>query len=82
MEPLKFDWRKGVAFIVGLAFLAELLIAFRKFYSTSFEQPFAFGKVEPIGKELMTHYLFPFEMISVVLLAALVGAIVIAKKHN
>ncbi|NDA32515.1 MAG: NADH-quinone oxidoreductase subunit J, partial [Betaproteobacteria bacterium] len=28
------------------------------------------------------NYLFPFEMVSVVLLAALMGAMVIAKKHN
>jgi NADH-quinone oxidoreductase subunit J len=40
------------------------------------------GKTEKVGYLLMTQQLFPFEMISVVLLAALVGAIVIAKRHN
>ncbi len=43
-------------------------------------ETFAYGKVEPIGKELLTHYLFSFEMISAVLLVALIGAMVIAKK--
>jgi len=39
-------------------------------------------KVEPIGRYLMTDYVFPFEMISVVLLVALLGAMAIAKKHG
>ena len=43
---------------------------------------FAFNSTESIGMLLMTKYLFPFEMISVVLIAALIGAVVIAKKYN
>lgn len=35
-----------------------------------------------LGAELMTKYVFPFEVISVVLVAALVGAIVIARKDK
>ncbi|MGA9116100.1 MAG: NADH-quinone oxidoreductase subunit J [Bacteroidota bacterium] len=34
----------------------------------------------PIGKLLMTSYLLPFEVVSVVLLAALIGAALIARK--
>jgi NADH:ubiquinone oxidoreductase subunit 6 (subunit J) len=33
-----------------------------------------------LGEALMTTYIFPFEVISVVLIAALIGAVVIAKK--
>lgn len=36
--------------------------------------------VPAIGKLLLTTYVFPFEVVSVVLLAALIGAIVIASK--
>ncbi|HXG37402.1 MAG TPA: NADH-quinone oxidoreductase subunit J [Bacteroidota bacterium] len=38
------------------------------------------GTVENIGKELFTTYLFPFEVTSILLLAAIVGAVVLAKK--
>jgi NADH-quinone oxidoreductase subunit J len=75
-----------LAFLLGIAFVAEMLMVFRGVTSStesSFLQgEFAFGQVEQVGMELMTRYIFPFEMISVVLIAALVGAIVVAKKYN
>ena len=37
--------------------------------------------VQPIGKQLMTQYLLPFEIIAVTLLIALVGATYIASKN-
>lgn len=96
----KFDARRGVAFLIGLGFIAEMLVVLRKFSPFSSQEQeslaaqnlnweelnlitgeFTMGQVEPIGRELMTNYLFPFEMISVILLAALIGAIVVAKKH-
>lgn len=39
-----------------------------------------FGTIESIGKELYTTYSFPFEAVSFILLAAIIGAIVLAKK--
>lgn len=79
-----YDWRKGLAFLLGLAFLAELLVAFSLVQGFNVEQPatFDYGKVEAAGRLLMTRYLFPFEMISLILLAALIGAVIIAKKHK
>lgn len=82
-EEFKYDWKRGAAFLLGIAFLAEMLYAFSG--SDQLMGPragFGFGKVEPVGMQLMTNYLFPFEMISVILLAALIGALVIAKKHK
>lgn len=38
--------------------------------------------VQTIGNALLTKYIFPFEIISVVLLAALIGAIVLARREN
>jgi NADH-quinone oxidoreductase subunit J len=40
------------------------------------------GTAALIGHELMTTYLFPFELISVVLVAALVGAIALARRES
>jgi len=38
------------------------------------------GTVENIGKEMFTTFLFPFEITSVLLLAAIVGAVILAKR--
>jgi len=40
------------------------------------------GSVEAVGKALFTRYLFPFEITSVLLLSAIVGAIVMARKKD
>ncbi len=84
MEKMHLDWRRGLAFILGFGFLAEMAYALHKGLGKlpAAAPAFSWGKVEPIGRELMTTYLFPFEMISVILLAALMGAVIIAKKHN
>jgi NADH-quinone oxidoreductase subunit J len=79
---LKFDARRGIAFILGLAFVAEMMYVFRSFAGVPATGEFEFGKTEAIGRELMTNFLFPFEMISVILIAALIGAIVVARKHS
>ncbi|MCL4153354.1 UNVERIFIED_CONTAM: hypothetical protein GTU68_039473, partial [Idotea baltica] len=79
---LQFDAKRGIAFILGLAFVAEMLFVFRGWHDKDVTGAFSFGEVEPIGKELMTNFIFPFEMISIVLLAALIGAIAIARKHT
>ena len=78
---IKFDARRGLAFILGLAFVAEMMYVFRSFADTPATGDFEFGKTEAIGRELMTNFLFPFEMISVILIAALIGAIVVARKY-
>lgn len=39
------------------------------------------GTTEAIGQSLFTEYLFPFEAVSLLLLAALIGSVVIAKRH-
>lgn len=39
------------------------------------------GTTESIGTSLFTNYLFPFEAISLLLLAALIGSVILAKRH-
>jgi NADH-quinone oxidoreductase subunit J len=43
--------------------------------------PDAFGTTEAIGRLLFTDYLFPFEIASILLLAAIVGAVILAKRR-
>jgi len=40
-----------------------------------------FGSVQGVGMELFTNYLYPFELTSVLLIVAVLGAVVMAKKR-
>jgi NADH-quinone oxidoreductase subunit J len=44
-------------------------------------RPGTTGNVETIGRLLFTDYLFPFELTSVLLLAAMVGVLVLARRR-
>jgi NADH:ubiquinone oxidoreductase subunit 6 (subunit J) len=44
-------------------------------------RPPATGNVETIGRLLFTDYLFPFELTSVLLLAAMVGVLLLARRR-
>ncbi|MCI4668585.1 MAG: NADH-quinone oxidoreductase subunit J [Bacteroidia bacterium] len=78
----KFDAKRGVAFLLGLGFVAEMIFVLKDFAQKDVSGEFTYGKVEAIGEQLMTQYLFPFEMISVILISALIGAIVVARKYK
>lgn len=78
----RFDLRRGLAFILGLGFIAEMAFVLRSFQGQGLSGEFSYGKVEPIGEALMTNFLFPFEIISVILLSALIGAIIVARKYT
>ncbi len=41
-----------------------------------------FGTIEEVGKILYTKYLLPFEMVSLLLLAAIIGAVVLTRKEK
>jgi NADH-quinone oxidoreductase subunit J len=42
--------------------------------------PQDFGTISAVGNKLFTEYVFPFEMLSLVLLTAIVGALVLSKR--
>ena len=50
-------------------------------HNTLSEKAVVIGTTESIGQSLFTQYLFPFEAVSLLLLAALIGAVVLAKRH-
>ncbi len=76
--------RRWVAALLAAAVLAELVVGLgiplgggpQTLHPSSAQM----GTVESIGKALYTKYLFPFEVTSALLLAALVGVIVLGKK--
>ena len=75
-------WYQPVALFLGVILLVETAIII--FSQTSklpapVDVPISFGSPLAIGQELFTNYLLPFEATSILLLAALVGAIVLTR---
>lgn len=72
-----------LALLVSLLFLAVIVIGtFATSWNTASElpaNPADPSNVEGIGMLIFTQYLAPFEVLSVVLLASLIGAIYMAK---
>lgn len=72
---------------IGAATIAFILFIILFFVSVNTAWPQAqraitTDLIPTLGRELMTTYVFPFEIVSLLLLAALVGAIVIAREKN
>jgi len=72
-----------LAFFVALLFTAVVVVgAFGTSWNTVSElpqNPADQSNIEGIGMLIFTHYVAPFEVLSIVLLASLIGAIYMAK---
>ncbi len=79
------NYRKFVALFLAGGIVFEILSSFmfsEGAGSGAVSQEMSdLGTVESIGKALFTTYLFPFELTSMLLLAAMVGVVVLAKKR-
>lgn len=71
-----------VALIVAAVFVIVALYATAKSVWNLHDAAVPAESVKTLGELLLTTYVLPFEIVSVVLLAALVGAIVIAKRDS
>lgn len=80
----KISFKKIVGAGLSFGVLMELLYVFGfskgSLPASHFEKATEIGTVEYIGMQLFTRFLFPFEVTSVLLLAAIVGAVILAKK--
>jgi NADH-quinone oxidoreductase subunit J len=82
-EPQKTVWSKLIAGTLGGLLLLVMVAALRgteQLQISSYGHS-DIGLVKNLGRVLFHEYLFPFEIVSVLLLAALVGAIMIGKKE-
>ncbi|MBS1646619.1 MAG: NADH-quinone oxidoreductase subunit J [Bacteroidetes bacterium] len=82
-EPQKTLMTKLIAGLIGGVFLAVLVGTLKGAEQLSFSQTGAsqIGMVKNLGIVLFKDFLFPFEIASVLLLGALVGAIMLGKKE-
>ncbi len=77
-------YRSTLGTLFGALLVIVLVIAFTANPSGANQLPASavtVGTTESIGQSLFTQYLFPFEAVSLLLLAALIGAVVLAKRH-
>ena len=82
-EPQKSNLIKIAGFIGGGCFLASIVAALKAFKTSQLVvlQDPNLGLVKNLGKILFNEYLLPFEVSSVLLLSAMVGAVLLATKE-
>ena len=78
-------WQRPLAIILGVILGIEtlyVLIAQSQPGALSSSLPAGFGSPASIGQVLFNQYLLPFEITSVLLLVAMIGAIVLSKHEQ
>lgn len=84
-ERSQADWQKPLALVLALVLLAEsvYLVFVRGDVLAQIEAaPSDYASPQAIGELLFSQYLLPFEVTSVLLLAAMVGVIVLTQKEK
>jgi NADH-quinone oxidoreductase subunit J len=74
--------QRGLAALVGLGVLAGLVFLIQDAFGGAPKVKTVHLTTEQVGVSLFRSYVLPFEVVSVLLLAALVGAVVIARKDE
>jgi len=81
ISPEKKKWTIALSVLLAAVLFAELVLAAKGAVALMAGPE---GSVSPkeIGQLLFTKYLYPFEITSILIIAALVGAIVLVKKRE
>jgi NADH-quinone oxidoreductase subunit J len=81
----KFGWQETTALVAGLILLVEAayMLFFRSAGGVEYAStPAGYGSATSIGLELFNHYLLPFEVTSILLLVAMIGAIILSRRNR
>ena len=76
----KFNYRKLIAVIFGFILVLQFAIIYTTVVGSFPGSQNSVGSPEVIGHDLFNNYLFPFEAISLLLLAAIIGSVILAKR--
>jgi NADH-quinone oxidoreductase subunit J len=79
----RFDLKKIAGVVFGTGFLLEMLYVFAMSggQTSMSPQAEALGTIESMGSAMFSRFVLPFEVTSLLLLAAIVGAVILAKKR-
>jgi NADH-quinone oxidoreductase subunit J len=81
ISPEKKKWTIALSLILAFVLLIELLVTVSgKFSLLGKTGEAKLGSPSELGKLLFSNYIYPFEITSILIIAALVGAIVLVKK--
>jgi NADH-quinone oxidoreductase subunit J len=80
VEPHKSKWLKIAATIAGGLLMVILVGAFRSVKINPHEYNSQVGMIGNLGKSLFNEYALPFEVSSILFLAAMVGSVMLGKK--
>ena len=85
-QTQSIPWQRPLAITLGIILLVEsgFIVASQRgmFPFITSELPADFGSPALVGSELFSRYLLPFEVTSVLLLVAMIGAIVLTKNEK
>lgn len=82
-EPMKSNIVKFIAVIAGGCFVVTLVGSMKSVATSTLElKDPSIGLVEALGKELFGPFMLPFELASILLLSAMVGAVLLTKKED
>ncbi|MGH9713296.1 MAG: NADH-quinone oxidoreductase subunit J family protein [Candidatus Acidiferrales bacterium] len=84
MRLVQFNHQRIVAGVLALVLGAQVLFAFwvgRAIFPHPEMRVMTPKNTEAIGDALFTHYMLPFEIASILLLVAMIGAVVMAKRR-
>ena len=82
-ETLQREGRLWTWLMAGLIGLVLVLVVVPPFPRTPIGIPTpGFGTIEAVGNQLFTVYMLPFELTSVLLLIAIIGAVILAKRRT
>ena len=80
--PAAGRFQRRAAPVLSLLFAVVLaLVLWRADLGGFDEKPVEFGSVADVGRELFGVFFYPFEVISLLLVAAMVGAVIMAKRR-
>lgn len=80
---VKINWKKNIFVLTSVIVFG--IVIYLGVYQLDFgtvPQPLHENNTEQIGVALYSHYIIPFELTSVILLVALIGAIILARKDK
>ena len=88
LPPIEtFDWKRSAAFIVSMLILALLVFVVAASLEMlprpmTFEDAAVTGSASVLAEELFTRYALPLEVIGILLLAATIGAVLLARRQR
>lgn len=82
IPPEKKKWTLYLSLGLAVVLIIELALAFKGAFSLPVPIETLSGSPVSLGRLLFTKYLYPFEITSVLIIAALVGAIVLVKRKE